>query len=332
MIDTTTIEMLSGLAERLHKAGVFGAEVTSADKAFAVLLKGHELGFTPMASAGSIAIIKGKVSLSADATIALCKRSPACLYLRLVESTEEVATYETQRAGDPSPTALSYTIAQAKTAGLTGSQTWRAHAPAMLRARCGAAIARAVYPDLVAGIYDPDEVAEIVRAEPARVEVPAPRVEVPDVSLAALETWRETLSDVATLRDLHAAWALAAPSLHAAGRADHGRTLASERLTALGYALTIAEVQSVLSGAIDPPLATALDALSEIDRHADDEDGDGVVADAVRVLRSIATAAVHSKVTAFRAAIKRASALGVPDAKARLTAALTPTPAPAAEA
>jgi hypothetical protein len=327
MIDTTTIEMLSGLAERLHKAGVFGQEVTSADKAFAVLLKGHELGFTPMAAAGSIAIIKGKVSLSADATVALCKRSPACLYLRLVESTEEVATYETQRHGDPSPTSLSYTIAQAKTAGLTGSQTWRAHAPAMLRARCGAAIARAVYPDLVAGIYDPDEVAEIVRSEPA----PA-RAEVPDVSLAALESWRETLSDVASLRDMHAAWTLAAPSLHAAGRADHGRTLASERLAALVYALTLAEVQSVLSGAIDPPLATALDALADVTRHADDEDGDGVVADAVRVLRSIATAATHSKVTAFRAAIKRASALGVSDAKARLTAALTPTPAPAAEA
>lgn len=326
MIDTTTIEMLSGLAERLHKAGVFGQEVTSADKAFAVLLKGHELGFTPMAAAGSIAIIKGKVSLSADATIALCKRSPACLYLRLVESTEEVATYETQRHGDPSPTSLSYTIAQAKTAGLTGSQTWRAHAPAMLRARCGAAIARAVYPDLVAGIYDPDEMAEIVRSEPA----PA-RAEVPDASLAALETWRETLSDVASLRDMHAAWTLAAPSLHAAGRADHGRTLASEKLTALGYALTLAEVQSVLSGAIDPPLATALDALADTTRHADDEDGDGVVADAVRVLRGIATAATHSKVTAFRAAIKRASALGVSDAKARLTAALTP-PAPAAEA
>ena len=325
MIDTTTIEMLSGLAERLHKAGVFGAEVTSADKAFAVLLKGHELGFTPMAAAGSISIIKGKVSLSADATVALCKRSAACLYLRLVASTEEVATYETQRHGDPSPTTLSYTIAMATRAGLTGSQTWRGHAHAMLRARCGAAIARAVYPDLVAGIYDPDEVAEIVRAEPVRVEVP-------DVSLAALESWRETLSDVATLRDMHAAWALAAPSLHATGRADHGRALASEKLGALGYALTIAEVQSVLSGAIDPALATALDALSEIDRHADDEDGDGVVADAVRVLRSIASAAVHSKVTAFRAAIKRASALGVPDAKARITSACTPTPAPAAEA
>ena len=325
MIDTTTIEMLSGLADRLHKAGVFGQEVTSSDKAFAVLLKGHELGFSPMAAAGSISIIKGKVSLSADATVALCKRSPACLYLRLVASTEEVATYETQRHGDPSPTVLSYTIAQASKAGLIGSQTWRGHAPAMLRARCGAAIARAVYPDLVAGIYDPDEVAEIVRAEP-------PRAEVPDVSLAALESWRETLIDVSSLRDMHAAWALAAPSLHAAGRADHGRQLASERCVALGYALTIAEIQSVLSGAIDPPLATALDAIADIQRHADDEDGDGVVADAVRVLRSIAGAAVHSKVTAFRAAIKRATALEVADAKGRITSACAPAPAPAAEA
>jgi hypothetical protein len=325
MIDSTTIEMLSGLADRLHKAGVFGQEVTSSDKAFAVLLKGHELGFSPMAAAGSISIIKGKVSLSADATVALCKRSPACLYLRLVASTEEVATYETQRHGDPSPTVLSYTIAQASKAGLIGSQTWRGHAPAMLRARCGAAIARAVYPDLVAGIYDPDEVAEIVRAEPAPVHVP-------DVSLVALESWRATLTDVSSLRDMHAAWALAAPSLHAAGRADHGRQLASERCVALGYALTIAEIQSVLSGAIDPPLATALDAIADIQRHADDEDGDGVVADAVRVLRSIAGAAVHSKVTAFRAAIKRATALEIPDAKARITSACAPAPAPAAEA
>jgi len=323
MIDTTTIEMLSGLADRLHKAGVFGVEVTSADKAFAVLLKGHELGFSPMASAGSIIIIKGKVSLSADATIALCKRSPACLFLRLLASTEEVATYETQRHGDPSPTVLSYTIAQASKAGLTGSQTWRGHAPAMLRARCGAAIARAVYPDLVAGIYDPDEVAEIVRHDP-----PAPRA-LPEASPVALEEWREAASEVLSLGGMYAAWALAAPSLHAAGRADHGRTLASERLTALGYALTIAEVQSVLSGAIDPPLATALDAIADITRHADDEDGDGVVADAVRVLRSIAGAAVHSKVTAFRAAIKRATALEIPDAKARITSACAPAPAPA---
>jgi len=324
MIDAEKFQTMERVAEKLFRAGVFSAEVKSADTAFAIILAGDELGFDPMSAARAIALVKGKVSLGADALIGLVKRSPACATWRVVETTATDCTITTQRTGDDAPTSLTYTIAMAQRAGLTGSQTWRAHPEAMLRARCGAALARAVYPDVCGGLYEPDEAEEIRRGSaPARVE------EAPDTSLDA---WRETLSDVATLRDLHAAWTLAAPSLHAAGRADHGRTLASERLGALGYALTIAEVQSVLSGAIDPALATALDALSEIDRHADDEDGDGVVADAVRVLRSIATAAVHSKVTAFRAAIKRASALGVSDAKARITSACTPTPAPAAEA
>jgi len=318
VIDLSTIDMLSGLADRLYRAGVFGAEVSSADKAFAVLLKGHELGFTPMASAGSIAIIKGKVSLSADATVALCKRSPACLYLRLVASTEEVATYETQRAGDPAPTTLSYTIAQARTAGLTGSQTWRAHAPAMLRARCGAAIARAVYPDLVAGIYDPDEVAEITRHDP-----PAPRA-LPEASPVALEEWREAASEALSLGGMYAAWAPRAEGLHLAGRADAARTIAAERATALGYTLTTAELQSVLSGAIDPAMSSALDEIAATARHADDEDGDLVVADLVVILRGIASASAHTKVTAFRSAIKHAGALGVEDAKSRLTAACLP--------
>jgi hypothetical protein len=324
MIDTQKFETMEKVAEKLFRAGVFSAEVKSADTAFAIILAGDELGFDPMASARNVALVKGKVSLSADAMVGLVKRSSVCAAWLVVDSTATECTIATTRHGDATPTVLTYTIAMATRAGLTGSQTWRAHPEAMLRARCGAALARAVYPDVCGGLYEPDEAEEIRRGgAPARVE--APRED-------ALEAWRETLSDVATLRDMHAAWSLAAPSLHAADRAPQGRTLASERLTALGYALTNAEVQSVLSGAIDPPLATALDALSEITRHADDEDGDGVVADAVRVLRSIATAAVHSKVTAFRASIKRASALGVSDAKARITSACAPTPAPAAEA
>jgi hypothetical protein len=324
MIDTQKFETMEKVAEKLFRAGVFSAEVKSADTAFAIILAGDELGFDPMASARNVGLVKGKVSLSADAMVGLVKRSSVCAAWLVVDSTATECTIATTRHGDATPTVLTYTIAMATRAGLTGSQTWRAHPEAMLRARCGAALARAVYPDVCGGLYEPDEAEEIRRGgAPARVE--APRED-------ALEAWRETLSDVATLRDMHAAWSLAAPSLHAADRAPQGRTLASERLTALGYALTNAEVQSVLSGSIDPPLATALDALSEIDRHADDEDGDGVVADAVRVLRGIATAAVHSKVTAFRASIKRASALGVSDAKARITSACAPTPAPAAEA
>lgn len=164
------LNTLEALAKRLFAGKAFPDTVRSVDTAFAILLKGWELGMPAMAAAAGIAIVSGKVSLGADATAGACLRHrDICLYFSLVESTGELARYETRRAGAPAPVTLTYTIAQAKTAGLTGSGTWQKHAPAMLRARCAAALARAVYPDLVAGCYDPDEAAEI-RGEYARVE------------------------------------------------------------------------------------------------------------------------------------------------------------------
>lgn len=189
----TTEEMatIERLAERLYRAKAFPDTVRSVDTAFAILLKGWELGMPAMAAAAGIAIVSGKVSLGADATAGACLRHrDICLYFSLVESTGELARYETHRANAPKPVTLTYTIAQAKTAGLTGSSTWQKHAPAMLRARCAAALARAVYPDLVAGCYDPDEAAEI-RGEYARTEpVAAPSlatVETPSIAALGVE-------------------------------------------------------------------------------------------------------------------------------------------------
>jgi hypothetical protein len=92
-----------------------------------------------------------------------------CAYFRMVESTDSIATYETQRRGEPTPVKLSYTIQQANAAGLTGKGTWKAHPAAMLRARCSSALARIVYPDLVNGLYDPDEIEDAPRASVSAV-------------------------------------------------------------------------------------------------------------------------------------------------------------------
>jgi len=151
MPTTEELAALERLADRLFRGKAFPDTVRSVDTAFAILLKGWELGMPAMAAAAGIAIVSGKVSLGADATAGACLRHrDTCLYFSLVESTGEVARYETRRAGAPAPVALAYTITQARTAGLTESTTWKRHAPAMLRARCAAALARAVYPDLVA--------------------------------------------------------------------------------------------------------------------------------------------------------------------------------------
>ena len=147
--------------------------------ALIVLMAGRELGLAPMQRMRMLGVIKGKVTLAADATVALVRRSGECLQWRLVESTATRATYTTQRKGDTEPTTLTWTIEQAQRAGLTGGQGWRSYPEAMLRARCAAALARIVYPDLVAGIYDPDELSTPLEQPKPVVQLleEAPKVE-----------------------------------------------------------------------------------------------------------------------------------------------------------
>lgn len=131
----------------------------------AIVLAGHELGLGPMQSIRGIYIVQGKPVLSADLMLALVQRDSQCKYVRVTETSDKVATYETLRAGHSKPTRLSFTIDDAKAAGLTGKGTWKQYPAAMLRARCAAAICRMVYPDLLFGVYEKDELEKPVAIE-----------------------------------------------------------------------------------------------------------------------------------------------------------------------
>lgn len=150
-----------------------------------ILMKGQELGLSPIQSLSEVSVIEGKPSSSAALKVALCVRRPdICEYFRMTESTATKATYETKRAGNE-PVSLSWTIEQAKTAGLTGKQNWQRHPDAMLRARCSSALATAVYPDLVQGLMTFDEADEIPGS---RINGQSERDITPPAPLAASRT------------------------------------------------------------------------------------------------------------------------------------------------
>lgn len=177
------------LTEALHVSQVLVASrllprsITTPEAAFAVIATGRELGLSAMQALRSIHIVEGKPTLSADLMVALVKRSDPCLFFRLIESTGARASYETHRRGEPSPTRMSYTLEEARAAGALSKDNWRKFPASMLRARCASMLARAVYPDVVLGVYDPDEIAEVpsgvveVTATATRVDVPVRRVE-----------------------------------------------------------------------------------------------------------------------------------------------------------
>lgn len=173
-LDLEPFEKAEQIAARLSKSSLLPSAVRGKPADLAVIMiTGHELGLSPMQALRGLHVVEGRPILSADLIVGLVKKHPACKYFRLVESTDEKATYETQREGEPEPTRITWTIQQAAKAGLTGRQNWKAHPAAMLRARASAALARAVYPDVAMGIYDPDEALDFIDAS----RVFKPRVE-----------------------------------------------------------------------------------------------------------------------------------------------------------
>jgi hypothetical protein len=163
--EPNSISEALSLAKVLVESRLLPKSITTAQQAFTIMAAGKEMGLTAMQALRSIHVIEGKPSCSADLILALCKRhQDVCLYFRLVRSDAAAATYETRRRGDPEPTTLSFTIEQARAAKLTGKDNWSKYPEAMLRARCIAALARAVYPDLVLGVYETDELAPVERA------------------------------------------------------------------------------------------------------------------------------------------------------------------------
>ena len=251
-ITSEAIDLLERITKRLWKAKIFARDVSTEDQAFALVLTGHDLGFSPTASARMLSIFHGRVLLSSDAMQAVCVRVPdVCVYFRCVESTDKVATFETKRAGDTSPRRLSYTIAQAERAGLTAKNaTYKAHTEAMLRARAGSALARLVYPELVAGYYDPSEDPEFeARVEAARGEPkPEAQNDAAPSPTSPYDSFARDLDAVKSLSEVHGVW-------HRYARAfdEHAAEMATGRLGdwmgERGYCVVATEQQLVLTGA-----------------------------------------------------------------------------------
>jgi hypothetical protein len=168
------IDQAEALAKTLFDSGLLPEGVKRPQAAFAIIVTGRELGLTAMQSLRGIHIIEGKPTLAADTMLALALQSENCEYFQCIETTSTVATYETKRRGAPAPTKTSFSIEDAKKAKLLdrgrdpSMNNWNRYPAAMLRARCIAALARMVYPDVFMGIYDPDELQE---REPDRVTV-----------------------------------------------------------------------------------------------------------------------------------------------------------------
>ena len=159
-LEPTDLRSTYRLAAAAFESRLFSA-YGNPEAVMMAIVMGRELGLPAMTALRAIHIIKGKPCMSAQLIQGLCEQSKACRYFALIESTNESATYETHREGHPAPVRMSWSIEDAKTAGLLNKGgNWNTYPRTMLRWRCVAELARAVYPDVTMGVYTAEELSE----------------------------------------------------------------------------------------------------------------------------------------------------------------------------
>lgn len=136
---------------------------------FTVLMVARDLGLPATSGLFKVHVVEGKPTLAADLMVALGLSQGHDIWL--VESTTERATYAGKRRGSGREQSITYTIEQAKTAGLTGKANWKNDPAAMLRARASSQLCRVLIPDVLGGIGASTEEAEdfVSPAAPAPV-------------------------------------------------------------------------------------------------------------------------------------------------------------------
>lgn len=157
-------QVLKAEMELAKKAGLIPESIKEPSAAILILQQGKKLGMTPVEAFRALYVVDAKVGMHSKEKMArILKHFPQSTF-RLVESDAKVATVEACRnPGDP-VIRFSFTIEEAKEAGLIfkfrsgAPNNWMKYPAAMLRARAIGFAADALWPDIFDGIsQDPDD-------------------------------------------------------------------------------------------------------------------------------------------------------------------------------
>ena len=159
---------LQRVGDALFKSGLY-PNAKNSFGAYAVVQYGHELGIGPMMSLQSINIIQGKPAASGQLMLSLAVSRGVSFQVE--EETEERCIINFQRG------AITYratfTLEDAKRAGLAGKDNWKKWPTEMLFWRAVAKGVRRIAPESVMGLYTPDELSGGDVIDVAHVQLPA---------------------------------------------------------------------------------------------------------------------------------------------------------------
>lgn len=163
----------SGMSTRTDDAGDFGALVHMGDALrrtgflpshikdgvsfAAIVLMGRELGMGTMAACRKLQVIKGTVTERADSQLARFKSAGGRSQFKELSEQRAVVWLRHPNGDEHTET---FTMDDAKRAGLASNDNYSKHPKAMLRSRAITAGLKSIGWEGAVGLYDPDEIAD----------------------------------------------------------------------------------------------------------------------------------------------------------------------------
>lgn len=151
--------------EHAVKTGMLPDHIKTGWQFAVIAATGHELGMQPMRAIRSLAMVKGKVVESADSQLARFKAAGGRSQFEVLDETKAVLHLVHPNGDTHTET---FTIEDAKRAGLASNNNYSKFPKAMLRSRAITAGLKSIGWEGAVGAYDPDELKSEEFPEPPK--------------------------------------------------------------------------------------------------------------------------------------------------------------------
>lgn len=142
-------------AEIMIRSGLLPRTLNTPEQVITIMMMADMLGLAPLAAINGIDVLQGKPTVKPQLMLALIRRSG---HLKLMEVTDDgtTCTVKMQRGSEPVHVET-FSMDDARALGLADKDNWRKQAKTMRKWRAIAAAARIVFPDVIWGMYTPEE-------------------------------------------------------------------------------------------------------------------------------------------------------------------------------
>lgn len=160
-------------AQTYVRSGLLPKAVNTPEKAVLIMATGRELGIGGLYALRNIHVIDGKPTCAAELMMALAKRDHGEDAIHVVESDNQHCVVVVRNGSHEGR--FTWTIEDAKQAGLAGKEVWAKYPRAMLRSRAVSEACRATFPGSIGGLYTPEELgADMTMAPSGEMEIIPP--------------------------------------------------------------------------------------------------------------------------------------------------------------